>query len=142
MPTYFFSLLSGLRLLRCGRHGFTGEFFAEKCSSEDRNPQSDTNRNRNEQGRSHVRTTEPPDLLEPFEDIAHEPAEIVGDHNNRQAFDCVLENGLALRRLVNTGQERQILRLEHEIDAGANDGDDSFKTAAEGVDSLQKLLIA
>ena len=32
--------------------------------------------------------------------------------------------------------------LEHEIDAGANDGNDPFKTAPESVDSLQELLIA
>ena len=65
--------------------------------------------------------------MKPFEDIAHEPAEIVGNHDYRQALDRVLENGLTLRRLVDAGQERQVLGLEREVDPRANDGYDPFK---------------
>ena len=49
---------------------------------------------------------EPSHLLKSLEDIADESTEIVGNHNNRQTFDRVLEDGLALRRLVDAGQER------------------------------------
>ena len=72
----------------------------EKFSPDDRNPQCDTERERNEQCGGNIRTTKPPHLLKPLEDIGHEPAEIVGNHDNRQSFDRVLEDGLALRRIL------------------------------------------
>ena len=114
----------------------------EKFSSEDRNPQCNTERERNEQCRGDIRIAQPPHLMEPLKYIGHEPAEIVGNHNNRQTFDRVLEDGLALRRLVDAHQERQVLRLQHEIDAGTNNRDRPFKPATKGVHPLQELLIA
>ncbi len=114
----------------------------EKFSSEDRNPQCETDRERNEQCGGNIRITQPPHLMKTLEDIGHEPAEIVGNHDNRQSFDRVLEDGLALRRLVDADQERQVLGLQHEIDAGANNRDRPFKTAAKSVHPLQELLIA
>src|SRR5437870_1581874 len=80
--------------------------------------------------------------MKTLEDIGHEPAEIIGNHDNRQSFDSILEDGLALRRLVDADQERQVLGLEHEINAGANNRDRPFKTAAKGIHPLQELLIA
>ena len=83
----------------------------EKFSSEDRNPQCETERERNEQCGGNIRIAQPPHLMKTLEDIGHEPAEIVGNHDNRQTFDRVLKDGLALRRLVDADQERQVLGL-------------------------------
>src|SRR5580765_8539072 len=75
--------LLGLRLLRCQRRGFAGEFLVEKFSSENGNPQCNAERDGNEQCGGNICTTEPPHLLKSLEDIGHKPAEIVGDHDNR-----------------------------------------------------------
>ena len=48
----------------------------EKFSSEDRNPQCETERERDEESGGNIRIAQPPNLMKTLEDIGHETAEI------------------------------------------------------------------
>src|SRR5689334_3099639 len=80
--------------------------------------------------RGEIGIFEPSHFLKSLEDVASKPGHIIGNHNHGQSFDRMLQDDLALRRLVDTLQKREVLTLQNEINASANDRNDSFKAAS------------
>jgi hypothetical protein len=55
---------------------------------------------------------EPSHFVQTFENVPAQCAQVIGDDDDRKAFDGVLQNGLAFGRLIHARQQSQILSFD------------------------------
>ena len=101
------------------------EFPAEQDKSE-RDPQG----NGDEQAREQVGIFDPAQGFQCLEHVTAEAAQVIRNHDHREAFDRMLQNGLAAGRFVHAAQQfqylvfqLQVLVLQLEFDLGADHRD-------------------